>query len=311
MTTPLPFIRRRLETLNETQLRVLYSVIALLPLAWLVLASTVFIGTLDDSTDRLVLDRETVDGRALLVVQSVEAGGPGQRAGLRKGDHILAIGGAKITREVLEEKAWRRMRADAPAGQPTDYLVERDGVVGVVPVTLVEKKIENGALLVPLFYLFTLLWLAIGTLVAMAQPRGRIQRAFFLTAASCAFAFSLPGVSSSAFGGGSPVTMILVVVQTMTGALFFSFWIYFCALFPVDQNLFRNAYGKAVLAIPPVMMTFVLTFVALVEMTNEQNIVIVVLFAISVGLTLVIDLLYFVGGIVLLYRGYTRLAPTK
>ena len=310
MRTLLPLIRQRLDSLNETQLRVLYSIVALLPLAWLVLATTVFVNGLDESTDRMSLDREMRGNRYVLIVRSVEEGGPGHEAGIRAGDRVLAINGTAVTHELLARKQSRRLRTEAPAGRPVVYVIERNGRVLPVELTLVERELSDGIFLVPLFYLFTLLWLAIGTLVALAQPRGRIQRAFFLTAASCAFAFSLPGVASGAFGGDSVITAVLVVLQTMTGAFFFSFWIYFCSLFPVDQNLFRSGYGKTVLAIPPSMMVIVLVFVAIVEATGEENVMAVVLFAISVGLMLLIDLLYFVGGIVLLYRGYSRLAPT-
>jgi sigma-B regulation protein RsbU (phosphoserine phosphatase) len=296
--------------MNETQLRVTYSAIALASVAWLVLATVVFVLRPDRHSDDTAWSVEDAGGRTVLIVESITRGGVADIAGVRKGDRVVAIDGHDVTPEILKRSSGQELLDNAPAGAPVSYVVERDGVVLPLTIVLHDDDRRAGAFTTPLFYVFTFLWLAIGTMVVLAQPRGRVQRAFFLTAATSAFAFCLPTIAGAAFGNGTVPALVLVGLQTMTGSLFFSFWIYFCSLFPIDQNLFRNAYGKSVLAIPPALMMVVLITRAIFELTNQSQIVAAIAFGLSVGVMLLVDVLYFVGGIVLLYRGYKRLAPT-
>lgn len=307
----LAYIRRRFERLNETQLRVLYSMLALLSLSWVILATSVFIDRRDSHTDETVWKTERIDGTPYLIVSSLTEGGIADRAGVLEGDRVVAINGQQITPEILNHSGEQGLLDAAPIDTPISYVVERNGRLLALEMTLKVREDSAGAWIVPIFYLFTFLWLAIGTMVVLAQPHGRIQRAFFITAASSTFAFSLPSIASSAFGGGSLLTGLLVAMQTMIGALFFASWVYFCSLFPFDQNLFRNIYGRMVLAIPPAIMSLVLAAGFALESSADRSVALMAIFGVSVGVMLLVDILYFVGGIVLLYRGYSRLAPTS
>jgi phosphoserine phosphatase RsbU/P len=310
MRTPLAYLRHRFDGLNETQLRVLYTALALLSVAWLVLATSVYIDGFARNTDETLWDVARVGGEPKLYVRSLTPGGVADQAGIRKFDTVISINGRAVTSRVLRRTNAQELLDDAPSGVPISYVVKRGAHILPLRIILKPQEVKPGRFITPLFYLFTFIWLAIGTMVVLAQPRGRIQRAFFLTAASCAFAFTLPSIPSAAFGEATTTTLVLVIIQTMTGALFFSFWIYFCSVFPIDQNLFGNAYGKSVLAIPPVLMVIVLACLTFTESLEGGNFVVAIAFALAAGVMILVEILYFVGGIVLLYRGYKRLAPT-
>ncbi|MBC8145143.1 MAG: SpoIIE family protein phosphatase [bacterium] len=303
-------IRARFDSLNETQLRVIYSILALLSLSWVALATTVFIGNLDSHSDETRWEVRRVNGEPALIVDSFTEGGVADRAVIKESDRVISINGRAVTPEILKRSKGQELLDEAPGDRPISYVVVRAGRVIPLQMTLTRRHDGAGIWLLPILYTFTFLWLAIGTMVVLAQPRGRIQRTFFLTAASSTFAFSLPNIASGAFGGDSLIGAILGATQTIIGALFFSTWLYFCSLFPVDQNLFRNVYGRIALVIPPAMMIVVICLGLSLESAGNDNIVLMASFGIAIGVMLLVDILYFVSGIILLYRGYSRLAPT-
>ncbi|MCX7683133.1 MAG: S41 family peptidase [Anaerolineae bacterium] len=75
----------------------------------------------------------------ILEISELFEGGPAERAGVRKGDRVLAVDGVSIIGVSLYE-AIGRIRG--PAGTPVTLLIEREGVEKPFEVTVVRESLE-------------------------------------------------------------------------------------------------------------------------------------------------------------------------
>lgn len=76
------------------------------------------------------------DGDAVIVTGLAD-GGPAERAGLRPGDRVLAVGEAEIPDL---GGLWRAVRAAGPAGTTLRFAIGRDGETLAVPVTAADRS---------------------------------------------------------------------------------------------------------------------------------------------------------------------------
>lgn len=80
-----------------------------------------------------------MNDEGILEISGVFEGGPAERAGLRKGDRVLAVDGVSIIGVSLYE-AIGRIRG--PAGTQVTLLIEREGVERPFEVTIVRESLE-------------------------------------------------------------------------------------------------------------------------------------------------------------------------
>jgi len=80
-----------------------------------------------------------MNDEGILEISGVFEGGPADRAGLRKGDRVLAVDGVSIIGVSLYE-AIGRIRG--PAGTQVTLLIEREGVERPFEVTIVRERLE-------------------------------------------------------------------------------------------------------------------------------------------------------------------------
>ena len=100
-----------------------------------------------------------------LVARQIAPGGPGQRAGVREGDILLAVDG----RDVLDADGLERLLADRPGDQPVRYSLLRADERRALELTL--KPLGSGN--VTLFYYLSVVGffsLGVGTIVMLRRP---------------------------------------------------------------------------------------------------------------------------------------------
>lgn len=300
MQDVIPTSKRRLYRLSETQLRILYSCTAFLSLAAIIwLFALIQRNGFIQHTDDCLWELHPRNGRLALVVERVIPDGNADRAGVKVGDRVVAIGNqqfAEVTpdkRDLLLEQAMKVLQ-ESPVDRPIPYIVERNGEI--IPLRIVLT--EQFHLLPFLIPAFAFLWLVIGLTAALAQPRGTVQRQFFFAASTVIFAFSNPPMLLSGAWGVALLWMI-------AGGLFYPLWLNFCTLFPINQKIFRTKGGRA----------FLVGVISLVTMT-ALVVVLIYHFRFDVGETwgailsyanIAVRALCFGGGVFFLYRGYKRL----
>ena len=100
-----------------------------------------------------------------LVARQIAPGGPGQRAGVREGDILLAVDG----RDVLDADGLEQLLADRPGDQPVRYSLLRADERRALELTL--KPLGSGN--VTLFYYLSVVGffsLGVGTIVMLRRP---------------------------------------------------------------------------------------------------------------------------------------------
>ncbi len=329
MIRPFSALADRFRGLSDTGLRIVFSVIAVTSLSWIILSATFFIrGPESDTprvlhTDDLLWGARKTDGKPSLYVESTVTGGRAEQAGIRVGDRIVAINGRVVSGadgNALSRNAQNSLDS-APVDVPIPYVIERSGKIHELSIRLREeskKGIQRPAshrYIFLVFPLFATVWLIVGTMVALAQPRGTVQRKFFFTAATVIFAFSLPGAistdSSATIMVGSTTKGIVVFLQFLLGVTFYPLWLRFCTTYPVDQQIFSTRVRRIFLFSPVYLYLTAAAFFGFLVLTTSGNLgtpgPAMMLLGIAFVGGLGLCFLYFYGGIFFLYLGYRRL----
>jgi serine phosphatase RsbU (regulator of sigma subunit) len=279
-----------------TQLRIIYSIVALVALISVAISSaSIFRNSIKNSDDCLWTMADHGD-RYDLIVAKVMPGGNADRAGVMEKDRVLAINGILIPSTADITRRAQKILDDAPSGVPISYMVERDGRVLDLRIILTKQPIFF-QFVVPAF---ALLWLVIGMVVVVSQPRGLVQRRFFFTAVAVSFAFSFPDELLLTVSGS-----IFSVVWVVMSALFYPLWLLFCEAFPVHQRLFTTPLRKLALYGPALLILAAFgssLIAAWTDFTLDVRVIRVLALVAQI-----IAAIYFTLGISLLFRGYRRL----
>ncbi len=232
---------RWLQSRSDTQLRVGYWIVAALAFVAILVVLKSTLGGNVVHTDDCLWTVKNQHGALSLVVTDVVAGGNADVAGIRTGDVVLAIGEVDLAghnfRSAVELITTAQNALDrSPVGVPVPYLVRRDGNLLLLKVTL-SDQLPFLRFLVPVL---SFLWLVIGVTVVGLRPSGRVQRLFFLVAATVIFAFSI--LPPETFNG--PLQPVVSILWLLIGCSFFVLWPRFCTIFPVEQRTFESRGGR-------------------------------------------------------------------
>ncbi|MEP7219074.1 MAG: PDZ domain-containing protein, partial [Bacteroidota bacterium] len=180
----------RLRRLPESQLRILYLVIAIISLAGIVLTTADVMRYGIRNSDDCGWQTGRYGDEYGVFVREVIPGRNADIAGIRTGDRVLAINGEPLpSHDPDVMQAAQDILNRAPSDKQIPYVVERQGQALQLTIILTKQPIFF-QFVVPLF---AFLWLLIGIIVVLSRPRGLVQRRFFLTAATVTFTFSFPG----------------------------------------------------------------------------------------------------------------------
>lgn len=290
MTRPAADLSRTF-ALRDNPLRVFYALVTLAVLVIIVSWSDTMLSFSTQKSDDVFWGQ--VDSE-LFIMQVIE-GGVGEEAGLRQYDRVVAINDVPITGADDLSAFAQGVLNDAPTDRPIPYVVERQGQIVELEVTLTRIYIE-GILIYPTF---ALLWLLVGFIAVLARPRGRVQSLFFATGATVFFTIT------------SPVTpgLGILVLWSLMGAAFLFFWLLFTDNFPVRQRIFETAGRRIVLGSFLALITMAFLSYLYVFGPSGQELLESTAFGIlRWGSTFAYGIA-FTTGIFLLVRGYFRLEP--
>ncbi|MBC8144138.1 MAG: PDZ domain-containing protein, partial [bacterium] len=293
-------ISRRFQALTEAQLRFLYTLCAIVSLAASTVVVTQTLSTLVSHTDECVWAEDRVNvGEYAIYVWEILPDGRADAAGLKVGDRVLSINGNSVGVSTGIARRAQLLLDNAPVDIAIPYVVERDGRMITATITLT-RIVRFYLLAIPAL---SILWVIIGLMVAFSRPKGRVQRAFFVLGTTSIFALSILPMSPK------PQGIVVSIMWGIAGMAFYITWLQFFSVFPVDQKTFETprsrrivywpAFGLLVLGLTT--MAFVLLGVPLPQWV-----------ATGLGIaSLATVMLYFLGGLVLLYRGYRELPATR
>ncbi len=288
----IPTSLRQLRRPTVTQLRVLYSLVALAGLICIAVSVTYILKNSIKNSDDCLWSMVERNNRIELLVAKVMPGGNADQAGVLEGDRVLAINAIVIPANVSAMSKAQQILNEAPSGTPISYMVERDGRVLDLRVVLTKQALFI-QFAIPAF---ALLWLIIGVIVVISQPHGLVQRRFFFTAAAVTFTFYVPDDLFRTTAG-----TIFGVAWVFVGALFFPLWLRFCETFPVNQRLFKSPLRKIALYGPAAIILIAPGVGLLLNQPQPE---------LLRGLAVIGQIcaaLYFAVGVWILFRGYRRL----
>jgi serine phosphatase RsbU (regulator of sigma subunit) len=275
------------------RLRVIFAITSLIPLiAILVQVVNSVQHPYFNSDDCLWVTRR-VDGDFALLVSQVPSGGRASKAGILPGDRVVAINNVVLPNDSDVSTKAQDILNNSPIERAIPYTVERGGQVLTFQIELTRiYSWVNWTI-----YLFLTLWLLIGIVVVMTQPRGLVQRRFYFAAATVVFAFTFPL--------GQVVTTGQQIIATIWGVLqlsFFVFWVRFCMSFPVDQKVLSTRFRKILFYAPPLI--YLIASFGLDRFIPANSPIVGYFFRFS---SLALSTGYFGAGIHLLFRGYGRM----
>jgi len=282
---------------SDSLLRAIYGLASLISLAAIV-STVLWLSRLNIvNSDDCFWGIDVRNGDSALVVMRLMEGGAAEKAGVQVGDQVLAIDGRPIVpnydraQDVLNE---------ATTDRPVSYIVARNGRIIDLRIQLV-RQVRFIQFVSPVF---AFLWLAIGSLVAFAKPRGEVQRLFFITGALVIFAFTPP------LGLGSDMSALAVTLRAgwiFLDVLFFVVWVRFCTVFPINQRFFTTPQRRLFLYAPPLGYLALMAFIFVVEAFGISTTLPASLIKGLSYYILTCGLVYFTAGIWFLYRGYREM----
>lgn len=291
--------------LSESQLRILYSLIAF---AAFIAIIVTFLHGLNNSilhTDDCLWGTKQVDGQIILIVTKVIPEGNADKAGIRVGDQVLQIGNELIPPVLPDQENALLIKAQnalkqAPVNVSIPYVVVRDGRILDLRIILT-KQFLFFSLFAPAF---ALLWLVIGLMVVFTRPRGFVQRQFFLAAALVIFAFTVPPISFT-LASLNLVNGFMWLAWVTCGVLFFPLWLYFCTIFPIDQKIFTPGKWRTALYITTALL--VISPLLIILNYIFQPDIPAFIAQIPEYVNFAGTIVFFGGGVLFLYRGYRRM----
>lgn len=242
-------------------------------------------------TDECIWQTKVIGSDTVLTVVNVFEGGDADSAGIREGDIVLGINGESIEPAPgrVKSRYAQTLLNDAPTDHPIEYVVQRDGQVLTLHITL--SRIEPVIQII--FAIFCTLWLLIGLIVGLTRPRGYVQVLFFLTGLTVFFSFS---------GTSGPLdTPGWQFIWSVAGSVFSPAWVLFTAAFPVRQKFFKTNRSRSILFIPSIITFFAAVYM-LIGLHGPTFIVNLVLLFLKIILVI-----YFGIGVWLLFRANSKM----
>jgi serine phosphatase RsbU (regulator of sigma subunit) len=292
-------ISRRFHGLTDVQLRFVFTLMAAIGLAAsTVIATNTFKHLVTHSDECIWGDKRIAPDTWVIFVAEILPGGRADLAGVEVGDRVLAINGQLVGTGPGAPYRAQELLDAAPVETPIPYVVERRGKVIETTITL--TKIVR-------FYLFAIpalsvLWIMIGLMVVFSRPRGRVQLEFFVLAVTSIFALSILPMTPR------PQGAIVLVVWAIAGVIFYLTWFHFFSIFPVDQKIFEKPGRRRLLFAPAVLIAIVALAGVALALTGT-SVPPGLAYTMSYG-TFGLVMFYFLGGVLLLFRGYRHLAAT-
>jgi len=185
------------------------------------------------------VERQHGDGQnSSITAVLVAPGSPGEKAGIRKGDELLAIADVPIQ----QSQDVTAILARLGAWKKTEYKVMRNGVDVTVNVIVGEAERDS-----TLFYQYTvgLVYLAIGLFVYFRRGGAARSLHFFLL---CLASFVLSAFHYS--GKLNNFDKVIYLGNLVAGFLAPTLFLHFCCIFPEPQKWIRRRGMFALLYIP-------------------------------------------------------------
>lgn len=258
------------------------------------------------SNDECIWDPQKVGKDSVaFVFEQVKVGGVTWEAGIREGDHLIAIGGEKINDLIQASIIFDKYEE----GEYADYTVSRNGEIFETEVR-VKKLINFYVLGISLLAFF---WLIVGFIVVLAKPQGLVQVLFFRIGAS----FTLVALSHL-IGFQTPPNPLMEyswLVKTIAlflifGASFLPFLIiHFFIVFPIRYKLADKKITGILLYVTPTLIFILSAYSTLIYFQPKE-------FTTFINLPVVgiLNLFYIVGifsGLILLIISFFRLKNKK
>jgi sigma-B regulation protein RsbU (phosphoserine phosphatase) len=221
------------------------------------------------SNDQCVWEDKKISGKITVIIHDILEGGVSDRAGIKDGDILAAIGDSLIDNSVQAQRILNRYT-------PKDvvvYTVLRDGRALQLPFQIV--KFYN-----PVYLSFALLgfgFLIIGWIVGTARPADRIPRLFFQMSVTGAVTFVLLG---SIFGPGYQGNGFWLINSLIGFLLFPASFIHFFFWFPYQKlNLKKRRW-----VVPAIYVVSLLNLVNLLKFGNIAITIFFVLMGVGFGI---------------------------
>lgn len=183
--------------------------------------------------------------------------GPAERAGLRLGDKIIAIGGV----DFQDNEKLKAFDRTVGAGDTVVYSVERDGKRLDVPVRFDSPMRHPFAIAQALvFFLVGVVFIVIGALIFSRRSEDRRVFIFYILTLAAGVSFlGMAGAATSSGGmrgiaGESGETVIFLMIFLIIGLLFIPLTLHLALIFPRERpmlqrmpQVFRWIYGLPIL----------------------------------------------------------------
>lgn len=213
------------------------------------------------------MPEKTESAELRLIFQLVKENGVTWNAGIRNGDHLIAINNIPLNDQFQAQSILNTFSS----GEYAPYTYMRDGKVYHTTV-YIKKLIQFGSLASALQ---GLIWMLIAFVVLMAKPDGTIQKLFYAIGAATVFS-GLNIIIQNEFFYSTPDlnTLFLAFVGYLwcLGASFLPFMIvYFFWSFPKPFKLLDRRWLKVLLFVIPSVL-FLLTFgIAFLSYGGDQK----------------------------------------
>ena len=233
--------------------------------------------------------------------QFVKENGVTWNAGVRDGDHLLAIDGVKTYNTLIASRLLDKVQA----GDYATYKVKHNGKTFETKI-LVKKLINFGGLA---FALLSFLWLIVGFVVVMAKPFGATQRLFYKIGI-VSILYAIANLLYRGQGAINPIfenRILLIIVDTLwtLGGSFLGFMLirFFC-IFPNENKLIKKKWFNRFLFISPFVVLGTAEVLKILYVYNNPASPIQNIIANSIGIILGLS---FIAGLAFLFLNYIKL----
>jgi eukaryotic-like serine/threonine-protein kinase len=237
-----------------------------------------------------------------LTVLNVEPNGIGQRAGLRAGDHIVAVNGVNVGRLV----EWDMAELTFEVGRPMPLVLEREG--RRLELSMTPQRRSQTVFRSPIVSLLAgtdLLTLGIAFVVAFRRPHDLVARigAWFLATAAMFMFPPVPGIAAAWRHLPAPLGALLWIAF-VSGSVFPAIFFTFFATFP--RPLFHRRWIWWLVWAPSLVVTAAFLPVNYALVYHQQPSAMPEPF-LSVPVSFAVFGCYVLGGLIVLVMNYRRL----
>jgi serine phosphatase RsbU (regulator of sigma subunit) len=257
--------------------------------------------TAQSNDECLWLNKKISKDSVKIVFDQIKENGVTWQAGIRDGNHLLAIDGIKTPNTMIASRILDRVKK----GDYATYTVEQNGKVFETNV-LVKKLINFSGLG---YTLLSSIWIIVAFIVLMSKNEGKIQRLFFRVAVYSV----LLSMISLLYRGNiveNPLYeskyLIISVDTLMTlGSIFFPFaLVHFFCFFPKEFSFTYKKYFRWIIYGLPSLFFVSFTIVKFLYIYRGKT---EKLYSIIFDIINIITLIGFIIGLVLLFINYMKL----